>query len=296
MKLSVLIITFNHARYITQALESVLRQETNFDFDIVVGDDCSTDGTQKILEDFQRLYPEKIKLLAAEKNVGAMRNFIRTYESCSGQYVAILEGDDLWITSDKLQKQADFLDRHPEFVLCFTNSRIVDENGGIVSESRLADDRKRNLTQQDIVSGLVPPTNTVVFRNHMVAEIPKIFYKASNGDIMFFSMLAEQGKAAYLDDVTGDYRIHSGGSWSGKSEADLLTNNLKVRLALLECFPKYKKILLPSINQFFSELLMHYLRTKSPAVFFILAVRFILTDLKFFNFGFLKFPVVIRKL
>lgn len=291
MKLSVLIITFNQARYIAQALESVLRQKTNFDFEIIVGDDCSTDGAQKILTDFQRRHPEKIKLLLSDKNAGAMRNLVRTYRACSGQYIALLEGDDLWITSDKLQKQADFLDRHPEFVMCFTNSRIVDENGAIKSESRLADDRKRNLKQLDIISGLVPPTNTAVFRNHIVTDIPKAFYKVSNGDIMLFSMLAAHGEAAYMDEVTGDYRIHGGGSWSGKSEADLLSNNLKVRLALLECFPKYKKILLPLINHFFSSLIMLHLKTRSPSIFFITAIRFILTDLKFFNFGFLTLPV-----
>lgn len=293
MKISVLIITYNHEKYIAQALESVLAQKTDFDFEIVVGDDGSTDKTREILRDYQGRYPQKIRLLLPEKNSGATRNFINTYNACRGQFVAILEGDDYWTTSGKLQLQVDFLESHPEFALCFTNSRIVNEYGEVIKESRLDEDRRKNLTQADIISGLVPPTNTVVFRNGLITEIPEVFYEGVNGDILFFSMLAKHGVAGYIDEVTGDYRMHGGGSWAKKPEVYLLLNNLKVRLALLQCFPEFKDILLPSINYFYSELLVHYLKIKSPIDVFSVFARFVLTDLKFLNFGFLKYLVIV---
>lgn len=285
MKLSVLVITYNHERYIAQALESILSQKTGFDYEIVIGEDCSTDRTRTILLDYQRKYPERIKLLLAEENSGATRNFIRTYEACRGEYVALLEGDDLWTSPDKLQEQVDFLDNHAGFVMCFTNSRIVNENGDIIKEDRL-ESRAKNLSQSDIISGLVPPTNTVVFRNHVLTEIPEIFYTAANGDMFFFSMLTGYGDAGYIDKNTGNYRIHGGGIWSRKSESYYLVNNLKVRLALLNYFPKHKQVLLPVINSYYSELLMHYSRNRSIRIL-PLYFRLVLTDLKFLDFGFI---------
>lgn len=288
VKISVLIITYNHERYIAQALDSVLNQKMDFGYEIVIGDDCSTDGTQAIVSEYQKKCPGKIKLLLAEKNLGPTRNFIKTYRACGGQYVALLEGDDYWISPGKLQQQVDFLESHPEFVLCFTNSRIVNEYGEVIKDSRLDEDRRRNLTQTDIISGLVPPTNTVVFRNNIVTEIPDIFFTAVNGDIMFFSMLAEYGNAAYIDEFTGDYRVHDSGTWSNKSAFYMLKNNLNARLVLLTCFPKYKDILLPSVNGYYSELLLHYIKTRSLINIFLVAYRAFVTNLKFLNFGFLR--------
>jgi glycosyltransferase involved in cell wall biosynthesis len=294
MKLSVLIITFNHERYIAQALDSVMSQQTAFDFEVVVGDDCSTDGTRAIISEYQKRHPERIRLLPAEKNLGPTRNFIKTYKACKGRYIALLEGDDFWTSNVKLQKQVDYLDAHERFVLCFMNSSVVNEDGQVTKESRLEEDRKRDLSQKDIVSGLVPPTNTVVFRNNVVNEIPEVFFTAVNGDILFFSMLAEYGDAGYIDEAAGAYRIHGVGSWSARSDAFLLTNNLKVRLALLEFFPKYKGILLPLVNSYFTELLNYHVKRRSPVKFIYIALQFVLTDIKFLNFGFLKFPFCIR--
>lgn len=294
MKLSVLIITFNHERYIAQALDSVLSQQTAFDFEVVIGDDCSTDGTRAIISDYQKRHPEKIRLLPAEKNLGPTRNFIKTYKACKGQYIALLEGDDFWTSEVKLQKQADYLDAHESFVLCFMDSSVVNEDGKVTKESRLEENRKRDLVQMDIVSGLVPPTNTVVFRNNVVNEIPDVFYTAVNGDILFFSLLAEYGDAGYIDEAAGAYRMHGGGSWSAKSDAYLLTNNLKVRLALLEFFPKYKSILLPLVNSYYTELLVCHFKSRSPVRFISTALQFVLTDIKFLNFGFLRIPVCLR--
>src|SRR6267378_159018 len=120
MKLSVVMVTYNHERYIAQALSSVVAQRTNFDFEIIVAEDCSTDGTRAIVMDFARRYPGKILPLLRERNLGMMRNFKEALAASSGSYVALLDGDDYWIREDKLQAQVDFLDSHPDHAVCCT--------------------------------------------------------------------------------------------------------------------------------------------------------------------------------
>src|SRR4051794_3890726 len=119
MKVSVCMITYNHERFIEQAVASALTQATSFEYEIVIGEDCSTDRTRNILIELQRANPDKIRLLLPEHNLGAQRNFVQTLDMCRGQYIAYLEGDDYWTSSAKLQQQVDFLDQHADFAICF---------------------------------------------------------------------------------------------------------------------------------------------------------------------------------
>ena len=114
---SVKMITYNHAPYIAEAIEGVLQQKTDFPFELVIGEDCSTDGTQEIVFDYQKKYPDIIRVITSNKNVGAHKNGIRTEKACRGKYIAFCEGDDYWHHPRKLQKQVDFLERHPEYGL-----------------------------------------------------------------------------------------------------------------------------------------------------------------------------------
>lgn len=106
---SVWMITYNHEKFIAQAIDSVIMQKTNFDYEIVIGEDCSTDRTREIVLEYKAKHPDKFKLLLQEKNVGMMQNFIVTLKTCNGKYIALLEGDDYWTDPLKLQKQVDFL-------------------------------------------------------------------------------------------------------------------------------------------------------------------------------------------
>jgi glycosyltransferase involved in cell wall biosynthesis len=114
---SVLILTYNHFNYIEQAIQSVLDQKTNFDFEILIGDDCSTDGTCELVDSFISKYPNLIKAIRSEHNVGALRNEKRLMEASSGKYIAFLEGDDYWTDSLKLKKQVEFLEANPDYGL-----------------------------------------------------------------------------------------------------------------------------------------------------------------------------------
>lgn len=289
MKLSVLLLTYNHERFIAKALDSVLMQKTDFDYEIVIGEDCSNDRTRDIVLEYTIKHPGRISLLPSAVNSGATRNLIRTYKACTGTYIALLEGDDCWTSPTKLQRQVDFLEGNPDFVLCFTNSNIIDEAGTVIKEARLDEDRMKNLSQAEIVSGLIPPTNTVVFRNNVVTNIPDIFYTSINGDILFFSMLTEQGDAAFLNDTTASYRMHDGGIWSGKPQEYMMRNVLITRRALLRLFArKYRNVLFPNVHSSYCTLMEYYKSEHRAGRFISTFLSYFLNNIRYHAFSIRK--------
>lgn len=125
VKVSVMVLAYNHGKYIREALESMVTQQTNFKYEIVIGEDCSTDDTRQIIMEYYKKYPGLIVPLLRKKNLGATRNLASTLRHCSGEYVAFMECDDFWIDSLKLQKQADFLDAHADYSGVFCDTLVV---------------------------------------------------------------------------------------------------------------------------------------------------------------------------
>ena len=121
---SVHMITYNHAPYIAEAIEGVLQQEVNFPIELVIGEDCSTDGTRDIVLEYQKKHPHIIRVITSDENLGATKNAYRTGKACKGQYIAFCEGDDYWHHPHKLQKQVDYMETHPECGLVFSNYDI----------------------------------------------------------------------------------------------------------------------------------------------------------------------------
>jgi glycosyltransferase involved in cell wall biosynthesis len=112
---SVMMLTYNHAPYIAQAIESVLAQQTQYAFELVIGEDHSTDGTRDIVFDYQRRYPGRVRVIASDSNVGVKRNAYRTLKACRGRYIALCEGDDFWHAPNKLEMQVSFLENNPAY-------------------------------------------------------------------------------------------------------------------------------------------------------------------------------------
>ena len=131
VKLSVVMTTYNHERYIAEAIESVLRQQTSFGVEIVVGEDCSTDRTLNIVQSYAQMYPEAIRIVRSEENVGWRKNYRRTIEAARGEYIALLDGDDYFTHRKKLQMQVDLLDQNPDVGMCYGRSERKDEAGGV---------------------------------------------------------------------------------------------------------------------------------------------------------------------
>lgn len=205
---SVWMITFNQSKYIAQAIESVLLQKTKFDFEIVIGDDCSTDGTKSIIESYELKYPQVIHPVYHTINVGAKRNAYEfTLPRCQGKYIACLEGDDYWTDPYKLQKQVDFLEENSGIVLCFSNTDIFSEKKKMLSKwpVRLYD---RLYYPEEILTDLVIPTCSAVFRN-LTFEV--LVRRITNPDYLFGDMilwltLADYGKLYCINQSMSVYR------------------------------------------------------------------------------------------
>ncbi len=172
---SVKMITYNHAPYIAQAIESVLMQKTDFPFELVIGEDCSTDETRRIVFDYAERYPETIRVITSDANVGMHQNSHRTAKACQGKYIAYCEGDDYWHHPDKLQKQVDYLEQHPEYGLVCSDYDLVDTRTNTIIEAYGRASGKTGLHEPqivDIVSGnACVQTLTVVARRELVATV-----------------------------------------------------------------------------------------------------------------------------
>lgn len=215
MKLSVYMTTYNHERYIEQAVTSVLAQETNFDYEIVIGEDCSTDRTRELLLALQQAHPAKIRLLLPEHNLGPQRNFIATYQACTGDYVAYLEGDDFWTSTHKLQAQVDFLDAHPECAFCFHRALVLREDAP-AQQSLIPEQDFEEIASIDVLFGQSNPiaTCSVVARNHLIVAFPDWLIGLKLGDWPLHILNAQHGKLGYLPEVMASYRQHANSAWS----------------------------------------------------------------------------------
>jgi glycosyltransferase involved in cell wall biosynthesis len=218
MKLSVAMITYNHERFVGQAIESVLAQKTDFPYEIVIGEDCSTDGTRGVILDFQRRYPERIVSILRERNVGAMQNFSETIAACRGEYVAFLEGDDFWTSLSKLQKQVDFLDAHPDSALCCHRVKFLNETGSAEIDIHPLLSAGSYTIEDQLRTNLVM-TSSAVLRRDLIGPIPRWFFEMKMGDWPLFAMVARHGKIELMDEVMATYRVHPGGMWSSLPKA-----------------------------------------------------------------------------
>ena len=254
MKLSVMMITYNHERFIAQALESILAQKVNFDYEIVVGEDCSTDRTRDILMDFHRRYPDRIVPLLRDQNLGPMGNTEATLAACRGLYLGFLEGDDYWICEHKLQRQVDFLDAHPDYAICCHRVRILDEmatnRAGVLPHRSPG-----SYTLEDLLTGNFIYTCTVVYRRSTRGELPSWFRQIKLADWPLMALAAQSGKIQLMEEVMAVYRVHSEGHWSAHSQAGQLRECIRMLEALdKELGYRYTKTIRRTIGQFYYNL------------------------------------------
>lgn len=231
-KVSICMITYNHAQYITQAIESVLSQQTSFNYKLYIGEDVSSDDTRAICLEYQKQFPDKIEVLPSPTNLGAIKNFKRTIEACRGNYIAILEGDDYWIDEKKLQKQHDFLEQHADYTLCYTNNRWLYPDGSEVAVET-GHIEKEFLSVGDLLEKNYVATQTCMFRSRLF-KIPYWFEELYIGDWPLHILNALHGKVKHLPETTAVYRIHEAGIWSK-------LKNLKKEEHLVKMFESIKQ-------------------------------------------------------
>jgi glycosyltransferase involved in cell wall biosynthesis len=212
MTVSVAVITYNHAAFIAETLDSILMQEAGFDWEIVIAEDASKDGTREICRRYADQYPERIRLLPEAPNLGMIGNFTRVFEACNGRYMAFTEGDDFWTDRHKLQKQADHLDTHPDQSLCFHSVRQwFVWNGQNNSRTFPEQLPKNTFTTEDLLKGWFIPSTSVMLRKYADFVLPDWFRHCKSGDIPLLLLLSLKGPFGYIDESMAVYRIHDHG-------------------------------------------------------------------------------------
>ena len=224
---SILTMTYNHAPYISQALDSFLMQKTDFPFEIIIHDDASTDGTAEIIRKYADLYPELIHPIFQKENqyskkvniIDIMLPLIR------GKYIAQCEGDDFWCDSQKLQKQVDYMEKHPECSFCFCNSYNVDLNSRIIGQVSPVE-KSQVLSSREMIAKpeIYLATAGTMYRRSDGAAFPKELLAGEAGDIPLRNFLMLRGNAYGFADRMVCYRVMVPGSWSDRYAKDNKNN------------------------------------------------------------------------
>jgi glycosyltransferase involved in cell wall biosynthesis len=234
-RVSVLITTYNQENLITQTVASVLMQVVDFDYEIVIGEDASSDRTREIVVELARRHPDKIRVLLRdpevanrERHLSGKMNFIQALQSCRGEYIAILDGDDYFTSPHKLQKQVDFLNAHRECMICFHNVRAIYADNREGSENLCPEDQKEITDIEQLLWGNFIPSCSIMYRREPVVQLPDWFFTAKVGDWPINIFKAQFGKIGYLNEVMSAYRVHAAGVWSLRKRSHQLLTSIKV--------------------------------------------------------------------
>lgn len=237
MLLSVCIRTHNQERFVQQAIESVLMQKTLFPFEIIVSDDSSTDGTKAILLDFVHRYPDRIRLLESESNLGGPRNLRKVIEASEARYITCLDGDDYYIDKYKLQKQVEFLDGNEEYAACFHNVLNMDEKSS-KSSLFLPLDFPSVVDACDVISKpWFLPIHSVLMRRALIS-FPDWYETVMNDDYVVNLSVAMHGPYYYMPDIMAVYRHHDNNISKSYSDQILIDSQLRtILMGFREIYP-----------------------------------------------------------
>ena len=230
VRVSVLITTFNHERYVARALDGVLDQRGVDSLEVLIGDDCSTDATRSIIDEYVERHPGRIKTLYPEQNMGGAGKtlFAELITRSQGSYIAQLDGDDYWISADKLRLQADHLDAERECAMCFHNVVNVYENSELPDDLYNSPEQSPHVGLEELFVPCPIASCSPMFRREVLDPLPAWYFRLPYGDWPLYFMAAERGRIDYLPAVLGAYRIHPDGMYSGESA-------LRQKTLLVDC-------------------------------------------------------------
>lgn len=207
---SIVSITYNQEKYIREALDSFLMQKTNFPVEIIVSDDCSTDKTPDIIKEYADKHPDVIRPIYRKKNIGAIANSIATLRAAKGKYIALCEGDDFWTDPLKLQKQADFMEGHKNYALCFHTVRVFFENNEQKESTWPNIQDSSKVTINELLHENFIPLNSVMYRRQNYDSLPDNVMPL---DWYLHCYHAKFGKIGFMNKTMSSYRRHSEGIW-----------------------------------------------------------------------------------
>ncbi|MBR1730247.1 MAG: glycosyltransferase family 2 protein [Selenomonadaceae bacterium] len=220
---SVACMAYNHEKYIKNTLDGFVMQETNFPFEVIINDDASTDGTADIIREYEAKYPHIIKAIYQTENQYSQKNWPYRniiFPKTKGKYIAFCEGDDFWTHKHKLQKQADYMESHPECPCVFhaVNVMVKEKIARINTKGNV----ERDFTANDVIrnGGDFIPSPAIFYKRELYDHWPKFREVANTGDYPLQIWLALNGNVHYLPEVMATYRFMSEGSWSQKVMTD----------------------------------------------------------------------------
>lgn len=264
---SIFMLTYNQEQFIAQTIESIVMQKTNFKYQLVIGEDCSTDTTYSICKSFEEQYPDKIKLLPSQsKNIGLINNYMRTIKECNGKYIAICDGDDYWIDEHKLQKQVDFLEANSDYAIVYTGFNKLYPDGTL--KKAVLSFTKEESSFTDLIYNNYIPSVTVLFRNDKdFSKLPTWITNFPYGDWpTYLWLIKDEGKIHFLDEITAVYRMDIGiSSPIIKVNSALLNVNLGILNFMLNDadFENRKALIRQVISEKSNSLMTSYNREKA---------------------------------
>ena len=215
---TVFLSTYNHERFIAQALESVLAQRTPFAVSTVVLEDRSTDRTREILRQIAAREPRRVRLRLAERNVCSNAPLARELEATQSTYVALLDGDDVWTSPDKLRRQVEFLESRPDCAICFHDVTVLFEDDSRQLWSQRLEGLRPASSLEDLLSRNFIPGPSPMLRRHVLPRLPEWFDSCVFGDWPLYLLYAQHGSIGYIPDDLATYRFHRAGLWTGLDE------------------------------------------------------------------------------
>jgi glycosyltransferase involved in cell wall biosynthesis len=274
--LSVCLITYNHASFIRQAIDSVLAQKVDFRYELIIADDYSQDETRNIILEYKEKYPDIIRLIFQTSNVGPAKNWFDLLRAPRGKYIAYFEGDDYWTDPYKLQQQVDFLEANDDFSMCFTNAYYDTGDVQPGREPRLYSQvmAPKVYSLNDILIYNMVPTATVLYRANF--KLPDWFFSLPYGDWGLHILSAHKGKVYYLNKVTAAYRVHDMGLFSSKNTMKRLEGSIATgEILRANLDSRHKQTLLKGQHNRYFFLLKEASVSGTTAYFISVYLRFV---------------------
>jgi hypothetical protein len=230
LRLSVLLVVYNHEKHLDQAMQGLLQQQFPGIIEVIVADDCSSDSSMQIIRRYAEL-SDRFRFVFLEpcNNLGITKNYERGFARCSGEYVAVLEGDDYWTSPVKLKRQVEFLDVHYECDLCSANYFVYEESRANFFTRVAPGFGHRLVTARELIAdNLVGNFSTCLYRTAALLKLPPALFTLRSYDWIVNICVARTSLIGFLEEPLSVYRLHSNGVWSQTSQLQQLNAQLEV--------------------------------------------------------------------